>query len=83
MERPIDYQTKWSQSEGERQMPYMGSKLGHKWTYLRSRNAITDIENRFVAAMVEGLGEGWSGSLGLEDANYYIYRNDKQQGPTV
>ena len=72
MERPIDYHTKWSQSEGERQMPYMRFKLGHKWTYLRSRNGITDIENRSVAAMVEGLGERWTGSLGLADANYYI-----------
>ena len=28
-------------------------------------------------------GEGWVGSLGLVDANYYIYRLDKQQGPAV
>ena len=27
--------------------------------------------------------DGWSGSLGLADANYYIYRMDKQQGPTA
>ena len=27
--------------------------------------------------------EGWTGSLGLADANYYIFRMDKQQGPTV
>ena len=27
------------------------------------------------------VGEGWIGSLGLTDANYY--RTDKQQGPTV
>ena len=31
-----------------------------------------------------GVGEGWSGSLGLADANYNsIYRMDKQQGSTV
>ena len=29
-----------------------------------------------------GLGEGWSGSLGLADVSF-IYRMDKQQGPTV
>ena len=29
-----------------------------------------------------GEGEGWTGSLGLVDANYY-QRMDKQQGPTV
>ena len=28
------------------------------------------------------LGEGWIGSLGLADTNYYI-RMDKQQSPTV
>ena len=27
--------------------------------------------------------EGWIGSLGLVDAKYYIYRMDKQQGPTI
>jgi len=31
-----------------------------------------------------GEGEGWSGRLGLADANYNsIYRMDKQQGSTV
>ena len=30
-----------------------------------------------------GLGEGRTRSLGLVDARYYIYRMDKQQGPTV
>ena len=31
----------------------------------------------------EGVGQGWTGSLELTDANYYIQRVDKQQGPTV
>ena len=34
-----------------------------------------DIENRVVVAGGGGwgvLGEGWTGSLGLADANYYI-----------
>ena len=31
-------------------------------------------ENRLVVAKEEGVcGEGWIGSLGLADANYYIY----------
>ena len=34
-------------------------------------NILTDIENRLVVAK-EGWGEGWSGSLGLIDANSYI-----------
>ena len=29
-------------------------------------------ENRLVVAKGEGLGEGWSGSLGLAGAKYYI-----------
>ena len=29
-----------------------------------------------------GLGEGWSGRLGLAEVNF-IYRVDKQQAPTV
>ena len=32
----------------------------------------SDIENRLVVAKGKGVGEGWSGSLGLADANYYI-----------
>ena len=30
------------------------------------------IENKLVVAKVGGWGEGWTGSLGLADANYYI-----------
>ena len=33
---------------------------------------VSDTENRFVAAKREGEGVGWTGSLGLIDANYYI-----------
>ena len=32
----------------------------------------SDIENKLVVAKGRGEGEGWSGSLGLVDANYYI-----------
>ena len=38
--------------------------------YLRNRNRLTDIENGLVVAKEEG--RGWTGSLGLVDANYYI-----------
>ena len=31
-----------------------------------------DIENRLVVAKGEREGVGWTGSLGLVDANYYI-----------
>ena len=39
--------------------------------------------NRLVFANGAWVAEGRTGSLGLADANYYIYRMDKQQGPTV
>ena len=38
---------------------------------LQNRNRLTDIENRLVVAKRK-TGEGWIGSLGLADANYYI-----------
>ena len=34
-----------------------------------------------MVAKGEGVGEGWIGSLGLADANWCIYRMDKQKGP--
>ena len=37
----------------------------------------TNIESRLVA------GEGRIRNLGLADANYYIYKMEKQQGPSV
>ena len=36
----------------------MESKIWHKWTYLWSKNRITNIENRLVVAKGEGFGEG-------------------------
>ena len=38
---------------------------------LQNRNQPTDIGNRLVVAKGK-TGEGWVGSLGLADANYYI-----------
>ena len=61
-------------SERERQISlwyhlYVESKIRHNWTYLWNRNRLTDTENRLVVA--KDCGEGWIGSLGLADANYY------------
>ena len=39
-------------------------------TYLRDRNRLTDIDNRLLVA--KGKAVGWTGRLGLVDANYYI-----------
>ena len=49
------------------------------------RNRLADVENRLVVAKGEGGGGeevGWTGSLGLVDANSSI-QDEKQQGPTV
>ena len=51
---------------------YVESKPWHKRTYLQNRNRLTDTEKQFVIAKGDG-GEGQTGSLGLTDANYYIY----------
>ena len=32
----------------------------------------TGVENRLVVAKGDGVEEGWIGSLGLADANYYM-----------
>ena len=37
---------------------------------LSTEKKIIDLENRLVVAKVEGEGVGWSGSLGLIDADY-------------
>ena len=63
-----DYHTKWSQSNTIYHF-YVESKIWHKWTYLWTRNRLTDIANRLVVDKGE---EGWIGSLGLADANDYI-----------
>ena len=36
------------------------------------RKVRLDTENRLVVVKAEGVGEGWSVSLGFTDANYYI-----------
>ena len=45
-------------------------------------NKIMDLENRFVVAKREGEGVGWTGNLGLIDANY-TFGMYKQCDPAV
>ena len=40
---------------------------------LCTEKKIIDLENRLVAAKGKGEGVGWIGSLGLIDANYYLW----------
>ena len=60
MDVPGDDHTKWSKSDRERQMPYVKSKIGHKWTYLWNR--LTDREQ--VCGYPAGGGWGKDG-LGI------------------
>ena len=50
----------------------MESKIQHRRTSLEKRNRLTDMENRLEGANGEGEGVGWTGSLGLVDANCSI-----------
>ena len=77
MDGPRDYQMKWSMSDRERQISY---DITYMW------NLIYDKMNLFTKQKQthryreetcgcqkgEGLGEGWIGSLGLVQANFYI-----------
>ena len=40
---------------------------------LSTENKLMDLENRLVVAKAEGEGVGWTESLGLVVANYYIW----------
>ena len=40
---------------------------------LFTEKKIIDLENRLVVAMGKGKGVGWTGSLGLTDADYCLW----------
>ena len=77
MDGPRDYRTKWSKSERERQIPY---DITYIWNLKYDTNEPiyeTETDSRtqrtdFWLPKGSGVGEGWTGSLGLVDANYYI-----------
>ena len=57
LDTTIDYHTRWSKSEREKQIWYnvhVQSKIWHKQTYLPNRNRLTDTEIRLVVAKGEG-----------------------------
>ena len=43
---------------------------------LSTEKKIMDLENRLVVAKGEGDGVGWTGSLGLMDANYCFWNGE-------
>ena len=47
----------------------------HIWNLIHGTNEkkTMDLENRLVVAKAEGEGVGWTGSLGLINANYCIW----------
>ena len=77
MDAARDYHTKWSKSERERKIPY---DTTHIWNLKYSTNEptykiATDSQTwRTDFWMPRGMreGQGWTGSLGLVYANYYI-----------
>ena len=66
-----------TKSERERQIPhdvtYMWNlKYGTDEPIYKSRNRLTDMENRLVVSKEEGERSGMDREFGLVDANYYI-----------
>ena len=75
MDATRGYHTKWSKSEKERQITY---NITYMWDLKYGINETiykigtdSDRENTLLNAKgIVGEGEGWTGSLGLTDANY-------------
>ena len=67
MGRLRDYHAEWSMSYREKisfDITYIWNlEKRYKWTYLQSRNRLTDIENKFLATK----GEGSRNELGVWD----------------
>ena len=70
-----DYRTKLNKSERERQIPY---DITYMWNLNYDTNEpIYETESRTQRTDLRlprgrGLGEGWSGRLGLADVSFYI-----------
>ena len=86
MDGPRDYHTKWSKPDRERQISYditymWNLKKWYKWTYLQSRNRLTDVENKLTVTKQGGSRD----KLGDWDWHIHttLYKTDNQQGPTV
>ena len=76
MDGPRGYHTKWSKSKRERQIPY---DINYMWDLKYDTNepiyeTKTDRHREQTCGCQGGggVGEGWIGSVGLADVNYYI-----------
>ena len=70
MDAPRDYHTEWSKSDRERQVSYIITYMWnlekwYRWTYLQSRNRVTDVENKRMVTKGGKVAVGWIGRLGL------------------
>ena len=69
--------TKLHKSERERQIPYdityICSLIYGTNEHFHREKKLMDLENRLVVAKMEEEGVGWTGNLGLIDANYFIW----------
>ena len=86
LDTTIDYHTRWSKSERERQIWYniqVQSKIWHKQTYLPNRNRLID---RVYTSGCQG-GRGQKERNGLRIWGWYMqtiaFRMDEEQGPPV
>ena len=70
MDGTRDYHTKWSKSEGERQISYditymWNLKKRYKWTYIQNRNKLTDIDKKLMVTKGEMGGGGINWEFGI------------------
>ena len=70
MDGPRDCHTEWSKSDRDRQISYdiaymWNLKKGYKWTYLQSRNRVTDVENKLMVTKW-GRGGGMNWEIGTD-----------------
>ena len=86
MDGPRDCHTEWSKSEREKQILYINAYMWnleklYKWSYLRSGNTDTDVENKCM----DTKGEGEWDELGDWDWHIYttMYKIDNKWEPTV
>ena len=57
MDGPQDCHSEWSKSERKKQISFSINYMFnleklYRWTYLQSRNGVTDVENKFMATKV-------------------------------
>ena len=90
MGEPGDYHTKWSKPFRERQLIiwyhlYVESQIWYKLIYKTETDSQTQIGNLWLPkGKGRGRGINWEFGIGIYKLqSIYIYKTDKEQGPTV